>query len=69
VGAFEAVLPPKVIERSYPSGHELAIPYPDVLDAVQIASRECIAILGVETFEITPDGLQVVDYTGYSLNQ
>ena len=39
-----------MLEKSVKTGDEYAIPYPEILEAIQIATSKEIAILGVETF-------------------
>jgi len=62
---FENCLPLEILEKSVKSGNEYAIPYPEVLDAVQIATKEGIAVLDVETFNVVENGLQCVGFGGH----
>jgi hypothetical protein len=63
---FENDLPLEMLEKCVKTGSEYAIPYPEVLEAVQIATSKNIAILGVETFTVVTDGLQCERFTGYN---
>lgn len=62
---FEKYLPLEMLAKSIKTGNEYAIPYPDVLEAVQIATSKEIAILGVETFSVVEHGLQCERFSGY----
>ncbi len=62
---FENYLPLEVLAKSVKIGNEYAIPYPEVLEAIQIATGKEIAILGVEVFIIVEDGLQCDRFSGY----
>lgn len=45
---------------------EVVIPYPDVLEVIQIASTNSIAVLGVEIFQLLSQGeLLALDYSTY----
>jgi hypothetical protein len=65
---FENHLPLEIREKSVNTGNEYAIPYPEVLEAVQIAAARNIAILGVETFAVvkTAFSVSVSAYTSSS---
>jgi len=64
---FENYLPLETLEKSLKTRNdEYAIPYPEVLAAVQIATSKNIAILGVETFTVVTDALQCDRFSGYS---
>ena len=54
-----------MLEKSLKTGNEYAIPYPEVLEAVQIATSKNIAILGVEAFTVVEDRLQCERFSGY----
>lgn len=62
---LEHVLPDYLKRAAVPCGTELVLPYLEALDAVAIATEHLIAVLGVESFEVLRDGLQVIDYSGY----
>jgi hypothetical protein len=62
---FENHLPLEIREKSVNTGNEYAIPYPEVLEAVQIAAARNIAILGVETFAVVENGLQCERFSVY----
>jgi len=62
---FESHLPFSILEKSFKTGNEYAIPYPEVLQAVQIATAKNIAILGVETFRVVDDALRCDRFSGY----
>ena len=63
---FEKYLPLEILEKSVKTGNEYAIPYPEVLEAVQIATSKEIAILGVETFSVVEDGIRCDRFSGYN---
>jgi hypothetical protein len=65
--AFEKYLPLEMLEKSVKTGNEYAIPYPEVLEAVQIATSKAVAILGVETFTVVGGGLLCERFSGYNL--
>ena len=59
------LLPDDLKKAAIPCGRELVLPYTEALDAIAIATVHLIAVLGLESFEVQRDGLQVVDYSGY----
>jgi hypothetical protein len=63
---FKKYLPLEMIEKSVKTGNEYAIPYPEVLEAVQIATSKEIAILGVETFTVLGESLLCESFSGYN---
>ena len=54
-----------MLEKSFKAGNEYAIPYPEVLEAVQIATSKQIAVLGVEAFTVVGDSLLCERFSGY----
>ncbi len=54
-----------MLEKSVKTGNEYAIPYPEVLEAVQIATSKEIAILGVETFTVLGESLLCESFSGF----
>ena|SRR5690242_14986078 len=65
MGAFESLLPDAVKQISHLSGTEWAIPFPAILDVIDVASAHSIAILGVEEFLLVASGLQCAGLSGY----
>ncbi len=59
-----AVMPTNLLNRARRNENEFVFPYPDVLDAIRVATEHNVAILGMETFEVN-EGLRVEDYSGY----
>ena len=47
---------------------ESIIPYPEVMKALELASSNLIAVLGVEVFRILDDGLATETYSGYAFD-
>ncbi len=62
---FEKYLPVEMLEKSFKTGNEYAIPYPEVLEAVQIATSKEIAVLGVEAFTVVGESLLCERFSGY----
>jgi hypothetical protein len=52
-------------QKAKGAGDEFVFPYPEVIKVIEIACKHEIAVLGVEALEIRPDGLKVIDYSGY----
>ena len=50
-----------------PQGTELLFAYPDVLEVIELATDHSIAILGVEVFQIEPEGLLVERISDYEV--
>lgn len=65
---LDELLPPEIIARSVRVGTEWLIPFPEVLQAIAIATTHLIAVLGVECFEILSDGVKVGNYSGYEFS-
>ena len=63
---FEKYLPLEMLEKSVKTGNEYAIPYPEILEAVRIATSKEIAILGVETFTVLGESLLCESFSGYN---
>ena len=66
LGDFEKKLPDEITIPSARSGEELVLAYHQAQRAVEIATEQSIAILGVELFRIPDDGFGVETYRGYS---
>lgn len=67
MGHLESVLSSDIIASATKTGNELVIPLPYVLNALNTATAELIAVLGVEAFRILEDGVQVQTYSGYQI--
>ena len=64
--AFNAILPPEITDASVRSGNEWVLPLPQATEAVDLATKHLISILGVESFRIEHSGFLLLDYTGYA---
>jgi hypothetical protein len=62
---LETALPRDLVDRGLRSGRELALLQLDALAAVDRATKEAIAVLGLELFEAKDDGFRTLDYSGY----
>ena len=60
VGKLEEVLPDGLKESAIASGSELVLSFAGATAAILIATDHQVAILGVDAFEIQPDGLGTV---------
>jgi hypothetical protein len=65
---LDRILPKDQRSRCTPIGNELLLPYDEALKAISIAGENQIAILGLEAFEVTKDGLLTVDMADASSN-
>jgi hypothetical protein len=65
VGELADFLSEEVKDRALAIGNELILPHEDALDAIAIAIRHQIAVLGLESGEVQDDGFQILGYTGY----
>jgi hypothetical protein len=70
VGDFEKILPGEITHAATrtPADTEWVIPFPEVEQAIQFASRHLIAVLGVEVFRVLETGLGVENYSGYEFD-
>jgi len=66
--ALISIVPKEIMTRTAWHGGEIVFSYPDVLQIVRLAMTAQIAVLGVETFEIVKDGLQVGNFSGYEVS-
>lgn len=44
---------------------ELTFTYPEVIEVVKLCTENLIAVLGVEIFEVRPEGYRTTDYSIY----
>ena len=67
---LEKILPNQMLELATrtANGKELVLPFGETLQAIGLASKHLIAILGVEAFRILDTGLGVEIYSGYEFN-
>lgn len=72
MGDFEKILPvdllQSVIRTLAGSELELVFPFAETRRAILVATTHQIAVLGVEVFRILPDGLGVINYSGYGFD-
>ena len=66
--AFDAILPLSITSTAKRSGSEWVLPLRKAKQAIELASDNGIAILGVETFRIEDGGFRVENYTGYGFD-
>jgi hypothetical protein len=52
LSAFESLVPVQLRQTAWSCGDEFVFPYPEVLQAVDVANTHEIAILGVEFFRV-----------------
>ena len=58
MGALEDILPDHITEHALTlSNTELVLPYTQALQAIATATEHSVAILGLEAFEVTKEGL------------
>ena len=60
--ALDAILPPSVTDTAKRSGNEWVLPLREAKQAIELASDNGIAILGVESFRIEDGGFRVENY-------
>lgn len=68
LGDLEKLLPEDFKKRAIIPGNEWILHYADALSAIEIATENQIAILGIDAIDILPPGeyrFYVSDYTGY----
>lgn len=61
------ILPPELKAKAIRTDREYVFPYPQVMDVIQIATQHGIAVLGVETVEVRPDGVKVDQMSDYEV--
>jgi hypothetical protein len=61
MGELERILPSELTDAALASGSELVLPYAEALHAIVVATRNQIAVLGLEAFEVRKDGLSTVN--------
>ena len=64
---LDRLLPERILGKAIPHGTEFFIPYPEVLEAIDIATKNSIAVLGVEVFQVESDGFRVQEYSHYEI--
>ena len=62
---FARILPLEIKTESVRSGNEWVIPLPKVREALELANQHLIAVLGVEVFRVSSDGLGTEGWSGY----
>jgi hypothetical protein len=62
--AFDAILPPAITSVAIRSGNEWLIPLPQAKEAIELATKHRIAVLGLEVFRA--DGVDGLNTEGYS---
>jgi hypothetical protein len=66
--AFDDILPLSITNTAKRSGNEWVLPLREAKQAIELASDNGIAILGVESFRIEEGGFRVENYTGYGFD-
>jgi len=67
---LEKILPNEILDLAARTegGKELVIPFAETLQAIELANKYLIAVLGVEALRILDTGLDVETYSGYEFN-
>src|SRR5262249_44417686 len=65
-GAFNAILPSEITDAAARAGNERVLPLRQAKEAVDLATKHLISILGVESFRIEQNGFLMQDYTVYA---
>lgn len=60
MGRLEEVLPDELKKSAIACGGELVLPFPEASAAILVATDHEVAVLGVDAFEVRPDGLATV---------
>jgi hypothetical protein len=60
VGKLEDILPNEFKKTAMAFGNELLLPFVHASAAIRLATEHQIAILGIDAFEVQPDGLATV---------
>jgi hypothetical protein len=68
MGDLEKTLSDEITARAVLSDNELLFRLDDAKEAVRIASQNLIAVLGVEVFRLSENGLGTETYSGYEFN-
>jgi hypothetical protein len=66
---IKKVLPDEITRNSVRSGDEWIIPLHHVVEAIDIATANLIAVLGLEIFRISPSGFFTEGYSGYDFKR
>jgi hypothetical protein len=66
--ALDAILPLSITNTAKRSGNEWVLPLREAKQAIELASDNGVAILGVESFRIEDGGFRVENYTGYGFD-
>lgn len=62
---FDAILPGEISSAAVRTGNEWMIPLPQAKEAISLATKRGIAVLGVEIFRVSNAGLITEGYSGY----
>ena len=62
---FDAILPSEISSAAVRTGNEWMIPLPQAKEAISLATKRGIAVLGVEIFRVSNGGLITEGYSGY----
>ena len=65
---LDKLLPSVITDAAVRAGDEWIIPLPEVNQAIHLANKHLIAVLGVESFRILENGFGVEGYTGYAVD-
>jgi hypothetical protein len=65
---LDELLPSMITDAAVRAGDEWIIPLPEVNQAIHLATKHLIAVLGVESFRILENGFGVEGYTGYAVD-
>ena len=63
--AFDAILSPEITDAAVSSGNEWVLALRQAKEAIDLATKHLIAILGVESFRIEQNGFPLLNYTGH----
>jgi hypothetical protein len=66
--ALDTILSSAIKKAAKRCGNEWVLPFQEAKEAIDLASANAIAILGVESFRIEEDGFRVENYTGYAFD-
>ena len=62
---IDAVIDEEIKVRSKQLNGEWLLSFDDALKVIEDARKASIAVLGVESFQTMPDGIKVLNYSGY----
>jgi hypothetical protein len=65
---LDNLLPSVITDAAVRAGDEWVIPLTEVNQAIHLATKHLIAVLGVESFRILENGFGTEGYTGYTLD-